>query len=299
MINNFLKHGIEGKDIDILIAWNPVDGTNAQPAVEAWDKLVTQYKSINFYYYRDTRPSPIQYISSIRPNVLKQHFKAFPSLKNDAIFYCDCDMIFTKKPDFSKFLSDDTWYVSNTNSYINANYILSKGQDVYDKMCEVVGIHPSIPTQHNNDSGGAQYILKNVDAGYWDKVERDCEKLFYEINYLSNKKKELDPEYHELQIWCADMWAVLWNAWMRGNEVKVVPELDFCWATDPIERWEQVPLYHNAGVTCSCGRQFYKALYMDNPPYQIEQGNFSQMVSSYNYVKEILETAQNTCLVTK
>jgi hypothetical protein len=93
------------------------------------------------------------------------------------------------------------------------------------------------------------------------------------------------------------MWAVLWNGWLRGAEVKVVPELDFTWATDQIDRWDTNTIYHNAGVTCACGRQFYKGLYMTELPYKVSQEAFSQTVSSYNYVKEILETASKSCLV--
>lgn len=297
MVNNFLKHGIDGSDIDILVAWNPVDRTSDPEAIQAWDKLTAHYSTVNFHYYQDTRPYPIHYISSIRPNILKQHWTAFPELKDQVIFYADCDIVFTKTPDFSKFLEDDIWYVSDTNSYINSKYILSKGQEVYDKMCEIMGMDPEIPKQHDKDSGGAQYILKNIDADYWHKVERDSERLFFEINTMNNRIKQDDPTYHELQIWCADMWAVLWNGWLKGAEVKVVPELTFAWATDQIDKWEKNTIYHNAGVTCACGRQFYKGIYMTELPYNIKQEAFNQTVCSYNYVKEIIETANKTCLI--
>jgi hypothetical protein len=47
--------------------------------------------------------------------LLKQHFKAHPQLESEAIFYHDCDIVFTRKPDFNAFLSDKIWYLSNTN----------------------------------------------------------------------------------------------------------------------------------------------------------------------------------------
>ena len=93
------------------------------------------------------------------------------------------------------------------------------------------------------------------------------------------------------------MWSLLWNAWLFGNETKVDKRLDFCMATDPLEKWNQVPIYHNAGVTCACGRQFYKAQYMQKYPYDIKQESFSDRNASYNYVKEIIETASKSCLV--
>lgn len=297
MINNFTKHGVNPNNIDILVAWNPNDDTSASQNVEPWEKLAAHYNTVRFFFYQDTREQPIHYVSSVRPNILKQHFAAYPELREEAIFYHDCDIVFTKTPDWSQLLNDNIWYLSDTNSYLNYEYIKSKGLDVYQKMCEIVEINPLIPKLMNSNSGGAQYIIKNLTAEYWEKVEKDAEELFYKITQLNNEKKALDPTHHELQIWCADMWAVLWNGWLWGNETKVIPEMDFSWATDPIEKWDEHTIYHNAGVTCSCGRQFYKATYINALPYDIEQANYRNNVCGYNYVKEIIETAQKTVLI--
>jgi hypothetical protein len=297
MINNFIKHGINPNNINILVAWNPNDDTSKPENVEAWNKLASHYNSVRFFFYQDTREQPIYYISSVRPNILKQHFKAYPELESEAIFYHDCDIVFTRKPDFNAFLNDDIWYLSNTNSYVNYDYIISKGFDVYDKMCKIVNIDSIIPKLMNSNSGGAQYLMKNVDWVFWEFVERDSEKLFKEITELNNIKKVNDPNYHELQIWCADMWAVLWNGWMLGNETKVVSEMDFSWATDPISRWDETLIYHNAGATCGCGGTFYKVLYMETLPYNLDIEKFDKEKNCYNYVLEIKETAQKSCLI--
>jgi len=296
MINNFIKHGINPNNIDILVAWNPNDDTSKPETIEMWNKLATHYNMVRFFFYEDTREKPINYISSIRPNIIKQHFRKHPELQYEAIFYHDCDILFTKKPNFDQFLDDDIWCLSNTNSYINYDYIMSKGQDVYDKMCEIVKMPKMIPKLLNNHSGGAQYILKNVDWTYWDKVERDCENLFYEITQLNIQKKIEDPNYHELQIWCADMWAVLWNAWTKGHETLVVDEMDFCWATDSPNRWEQTTIYHNAGVTCSCGGKFYKANYRDSLPYNLSLRTKDDNCS-HLYYQEIKEVEVKSCLI--
>ena len=200
MINNFIKNGINPNSIDILVAWNPNDKTNEPSTIEMWNKLAIHYNSVRFFFYEDTREKPIRYISSIRPNILKQHFKAHPELKNEAIFYHDSDILFTKPFDWTPFLNDDILYLTDTNSYINSSYILSKGEDVYNKMCEIVGIDTIIPKLMNSNSGGAQYILKNIDWQYWEKVEVDCEKLYFEISQLNQKKKKEDPNHQELQI---------------------------------------------------------------------------------------------------
>jgi hypothetical protein len=296
MINNFIKYGVNPNNIDILVAWNPNDlTTSVQANVDAWNKLAKHYSQVRFFFYQDTRQQPIYYISSVRPNILKQHFKAHPELESEAIFYHDCDIVFTKPPNWSKFLHNDIWYLSNTNSYINYDYIISKGQDVYDKMCEVVGMNPVIPKLMNPDSGGAQYIMKGINAEYWEKVEKDSEQLFYHITNLNNQKKTADPTHHELQIWCADMWAVLWNGWLLGHETKVVPEMDFSWAVDPVKRWEETTIFHNAGVT-STDKYFYKGVCQDTLPYNIED-TFDEQFCSKLYFNEIKETATKSCLL--
>lgn len=296
MLNNFLKSGIDYEDIDILVACNPNDNTSSDESIDAWNKLIDHYPDARFFFYPDTRDLPIRYISSIRPNILKQHFQEYPELYNEAIFYHDCDIIFTKPIDFRNFLPDDIWYLSDTNSYMNYKYIKSKGEDVYLKMCEIVGIDPVIPKLMNSNSGGAQYILKNIDHTFWEKVEKDCEELYYQITQLNNLKKQENESYHELQIWCADMWAVLWNGWLRGHETKVIKELDFCWGTDVEERFNAATIFHNAGVTCSCGGKFYKAHYTDQTPYN-KNLRIKEGTASYRYYQEILEVEKTSPLV--
>jgi hypothetical protein len=296
MINNFIKHGINPNNIDILVAWNPNDDTSKPETIEMWNKLASHYNTVRFFFYQDTREQPIKYISSIRPNILKQHFELYPELYNEAIFYHDCDILFTKSVNWDKFLNDDVWYLSDTNSYINYDYIISKGENVYNKMCEVVGIDPIIPKLMNSNSGGAQYILKNIDYKFWEKVEKDCEKLYFEITQLNTLKKQEDPKHHELQIWCADMWSVLWNGWIRGNETKVVKEMDFSWATDLEERFNETNIFHNAGITCSCGGKFYKANYRDSLPYNLDL-RIKEGTASYKYYQEIQETSKKSPLI--
>jgi hypothetical protein len=295
MINNFIKHGINPNNIDILVAINKQDQTSSPEAIQAWLKLMNGYNTVRFFIYEDTREKPIRYISSIRPNILKQHFKAHPELQDEAIFYHDCDMIFTKPPNWNSFLHDDVWYLSDTNSYINYGYIISKGQDIYFNMCKIVGISPLIPKLMNSNSGGAQYILKNVDEDYWEKVEKDSEQLYYQISQLNQEKKQNNPSYHELQIWCADMWAVLWNGWLHGNETKVVPEMNFSWATDHKHRWQETTIFHNAGVTGG-EKYFYKGIYQTRLPYGIED-TFDDLYCSKLYFNEIKETAQKSYLI--
>ena len=43
---------------------------------------------------------------------------------------------------------------------------------------------------NEKNSIGAQYIMKGLTHYYWDRVERDCEILFKDVNELNQIKKQ-------------------------------------------------------------------------------------------------------------
>jgi len=303
MLANFEKLKIHRHfNIHLLFAYNKTE-PNWQESVSWIRKIEEKYETIaSFFYYQDTREYPISYISSIRPNLLKQHFKRFPLLGQIPVFYHDSDIIFTKFPDFMfDLLEDDgVWYVSDTVSYIGYEYIVSKGEDVLNDMCSIVGINPYLVKEKQNESGGAQYLMKNVDWVMFDKMEKDCEQMFKEITELNNKKVIADPTHHPLQIWTADMWCLIWAAWLRGSTTKVIPELDFCWATDPISNFDKKFIFHNAGVTDHDKEiLFYKGDFRYNLPYQVDGSKYDQNRASYKYYEIIKEIGENSALYDK
>lgn len=289
MLNNFRKNGINLNDVDIVCS--KPDGI----VPEEWSKLADNYAA-RFFFYDDLRVDK-GYISSIRPNILKQHFIKYPSLENEAILYHDCDIVFTKPIDWIyQYVNGDEWYGSDTRWYIGHDYIISKGEDVLDAMCEIAGVDKQMIKDNELNSIGAQYLMKNVNAKYWDDVERLSEKLFVDITNLNNQKKQLEPSYHELQIWCADMWAVLWEGWKRGYKTNCEDDLQFGWATSGTDDWEKYNIFHNAGVTDSNSGRFYKAEYMNEFPYN-KQLEINKDSASWYYWNEINETAKISCLL--
>lgn len=289
MINNFIKNGINPNYIDIVCS------IQNDHIPDNWVKLASTYKFVRFFFYNDTRTNPV-YISSIRPHILKKHFTQHPYLKDEAIFYHDCDMIFTQTVNWDTFLNDDVWYLSDTRFYIGAEYIKNKKFGIYESMCDIIGIHHTIPEENELNSGGAQYIMKNIDAEYWDKVERDSETLYqYFLNHL--KEHPETPEYHPIQMWTADMWAVLWNAWYFGHTTKVVPEMEFAWPTQGLDMWEKCTIFHNAGVVDDTQNLFFKGKYQINLPYNIKLEDYDGKLGSIKYVQEILETSKKSCLL--
>lgn len=300
MLKNFTDLKIhEHYDIHILCAYNTNEenwAENMQPIqLVEW-----RYEGkAEFFYYQDTREYPISYISSIRPNVLKQHFAKNKDIIADAVFYHDCDIVFTKFPDFfTNYIHGKNWYVSDTRSYLGYEYILSKGEDVLKAMTDIMAISPQYVKEKEQESGGAQYIMKGVDEVFFHKMEKDSERLFKEISALNSKKKQEDPNHHELQIWCADMWAILWGAWLRNYSTYIMPEMDFCWATDSVEKWYEKYIFHNAGVTGQISNTFfYKAEFREKYPFLHDGSGYDKTKASYKYFEIIQSIGENSCLL--
>jgi len=165
MLNNFMEMGINLNNVDI-VCWKK-DGI----IPEAWSKLANNYAA-RFFFYDDTRVTK-DYISSIRPNILKQHWQANPELRFETIFYHDCDIIFTKPiKDWitEDMINDDKWYGSDTRWYIGHDYILSKGNDVLTLMSDIVGIGKDVIKKNEKNSIGAQYIMKNLTYYYLNRI---------------------------------------------------------------------------------------------------------------------------------
>lgn len=288
MLNNFIEMGVNLNQVDI-VCWK------SGMVPDEWTKLANNYAA-RFFFYEDTRETK-NYISSIRPNILKQHFEAHSYLINDTIFYHDCDIIFTKPINdwiTNEMINDDNWYGSDVRWYIGHDYIKSKGDDVLKRMCEISKIDEQLVKDNELNSIGAQYIMKNINSEFWSKVEKESEVMFYEITQLNNTKKAENPQYHELQIWCADMWAVLWNGWKMGVKTICHKNLDFSWGTSPIEEYHRCNIMHNAGVTNENGF-FYKAKYMDKLPYD-ECLDVNQNTGSWNYWQWVLKTGLKSVL---
>jgi hypothetical protein len=299
MLTNFEEKGLDKYDIRCLFAYNKYE--------EDWENNIIEMKKIEkrfkkvakFYFYQDTRVFPLHYVSSIRPHLLKKHFLEYPELSSRRVFYHDCDIVFTKTPTFFDLIPNElnNWYVSNTIDYIGADYIIKcGGDDIFHKMCEIVGIHPSLVYSMQEHSGGAQYIMTGVDYWFWDKVEKDCENMFREITEVNALKLKDNPN-HDFQIWCSDMWAVLWNGWMRGFNTYVVKELDFTWAVETIDRWDENYIFHNAGVEDADRDKFFlKADYMNEYPY-LSNKEYSKEYASYKYHEIIKSIGNKSCLL--
>jgi len=271
-IESCLKQGFEEEQIHILL-YKPKNRAYNQN----WEKLKETHPKLNIFLYEDDGVQQYLgiYIPILRPHILWQHFKKHPELQERTIIYTDCDILWLDTLNINHLLGDDVNYVSDAKSYLNHSYFESKYKDVLpDKMeqaksvdflkgvCDIIGIDKQIVIDNNDNTGGVQYILKNTDAAFWKKVEQDVLKIRM---YLQKMNKEFfKDENSGIQSWCADLWAVQFNLWFFNKESKVVKELDFAWATDPISRLETYSILHNAGIVSEAGNgypAFYKGKY--------------------------------------
>jgi len=254
-----------------------------------FDKLIQKYPTVVFAFYPDKREYR-DYIPSIKQHLAHQHWQAHPELQNETIVFMDADTMMIAPIDFSRILHDDTWWMSDTVFYIGYDYIVSKGRRVIEKMCEIADIDEEVVKQNQENSGGAQYVMKNVPTDYWEEVVELSHRLYAEMQETIQPISS-DPEYYvELQIWTAEMWAILWIAWKRGIKTGVAEELDFCWATDPVDKWDNVSIFHNAGVTEASEELFFKGDYIRQlPDLTIQLGNSRCSSKYYAFICETLK----------
>lgn len=314
-LHNLRKHGLSA-DYTALV-WKHDDRQGKLTFEKEWKKLQDDYPEATFKFYEDPSGELLRlikvmnYIPLLRPWLLHKYFSENPELSECAILYMDSDVVFTRKPNFDKLLEDDICYLSDTKSYISASYFDSKIKDVLpdkledyekidvlDELTKEFGINRQVAEAFNEDgSGGAQYLLKNITAEFWHKVFLGCIKVL--LNLRGVNRRYFENEDRGFQSWCADMWSILFNLWAGEHNTKCPWEMDFCWATDPIGKWDQVQFYHDAGAHTReikpGHRLFLKRSqeYIDNvkTPFEDDLSFVSSEYCSKNYANEIMEAA--------
>lgn len=289
MIHSFHKNDVDLNDVHIVSAIHTKIDNHFLKVRDKWAS-----RGVIFEFYEDTRVKP-GYISSIRPHILEKHWLKYPELAKSHVFYHDCDIALTKPiPDLDIKLNSNTTYVSDTIGYIGATYIESKKNGLLQAMCDIVDIDINLVRSKQKQSGGAQYLLQpGIDVNFWKAVYKNSEELFVTISKEISIIKRSDPDWHELQIWCADMWAVLWNLWKMGLETIIHDDLTFTWATNKTESWHRNAIFHNAGVTMEHSTMpFYKGKYMRINPTIAERP--SDEWASQKYYDLVVEAWNDT-----
>lgn len=267
---NFLSSGIPPERIRVLVGYDPQKGLNP-----AFGDFMKKYEG-SVFAYPDTRKRK-KYASSIRPHLLAKHFREYPEMERETLFYHDSDVLFTRCPDWKELEEDAVWYASDTRSYLDSRYIRRHmSEEVFAGMCQVLSVDTTRVERHDDSAGGAQYILKRCTATFWEKAETDCEDLYL---YLSSRQKS-GAIGKEFQVWCTDMWVVGWNAWLAGRELAVHPLLDFCWAASPATDLLRKNILHYTGCGQDGSDVFDKKRYQTHSPFYADLSQVSKRTCS-------------------
>lgn len=291
-LRNLASLGIPKDRVRVIVAYNLKKGLNPsfQSFIDSYEQFAT------FFTYPDKRTDS-KYTSSIRPNVLKQHFEKYPELEKEVLFYHDSDVLFSRVPEIGNDEQNDICYVSDTRSYLDIHYIRNtSSEELLENMLDVVGITKEKVQQEASNTGGAQYILKGINAAFWGKVELDSERLYTLMRDHNQKlwekeypeKREFRSKRRGIQAWCADMWAVLWNLWYTGKKVEIHSELDFSWPYSPVEDWYKKSIQHYSGIIKDKTTYFKKSEYKNYMPwYDDSLGSIPESTCSYKIVEQI------------
>lgn len=261
LLENMIELGFT-HEVNCLV-FKPIDREIWNENFIALDKKYKQNTNIKFFYYAGNEQikndiKDTGYIPLLRIYCLANHFKTYLQLVNNTILYTDSDILFTRKLDFTKFLENDTCYLSDTKGYLGYDYLINKFNDAIEErkatlkdvnILKFLSTNCNVPLdkiKKDEGVGGAQYILKNIDEQFWLDVMNSAKIIRSYLSLIN--KLFFESEDKGYQSWCADMWGVLWMLWKRDLKTETPEELNFAWATDVCSKLQNVYIYHNAGV---------------------------------------------------
>ena len=80
-----------------------------------WKQVIDLYPEVEFNFFNDEEgklnPMLRIYIPVLRPYILWKYFKDNPEMRNEVLFYCDSDILFTENFNIDEFLDDDVCYL--------------------------------------------------------------------------------------------------------------------------------------------------------------------------------------------
>jgi len=266
-VKNFLKLGILPQNIHAIFL---IDKEETEGL-----KILKEKLPIRIFTYQIEKSN---YVPVYKPQGMRKH----AAYLRGSFFYHDSDIVLLNKPDVEK-LCTCAYYASDVKSYLGVNYIKSKGEGLFEAMCNAIGISPKLVEYKDKNCGGAQFVMNNTPEHFWQKVEHDSLVLLSVMEKFPYPKRDGYP----IQSWTSEMWATLWNIYAYGKELQVIDELSFTFSTSKIQATERVKILHNAGVTPnSRENMFYKGDFIDKSPLGMNFDYVSKEFASSRYIQE-------------
>ncbi|WP_168429117.1 MULTISPECIES: hypothetical protein [Staphylococcus] len=266
-INDLLRHGVR----NIVLLFTKHDDSVVQYFKDNYD--------IEIQVYEDKREDK-EYIPSVKPYLMYRYLNENSERENKTYFFMDSDVVFREIPNYDVISFDNkNWYGSNCNGYLNYDYMsgCTNKDLVINGLADIVGITPEQIKSINDDAIGAQYIIVNPKAEYFNKVYQDSIAMW---NFIKSVQTDF-------QKWTVEMFATLWNMLFFNIQPHVHAELDFCFATSPIEDYYKVKILHNAGVTPEMNDLFFKGGFIHDTPIDKDLSYVNKNKASYAYTQKI------------
>jgi hypothetical protein len=260
-------------DMEVVLLFSkPHDYNSSVPSY-----LVHKYPGVRAFVYEDNRYDK-SYIPSIRPYLWWQYLRNHPEREAETYFYIDSDVIFREWIDFATLdFGPKKWLGSNCNSYINHAYIkqCDRGPDIVARMAALCNITEE---QMVNVPGiGGHLVIANPTAEMWKQAYTRSNAIWHYLDGVTSN----------IQKWTAEMWAQLWTMVEYGITIEAPKELDFCFSTDPLKRWDETKILHNSGVTEDTGQLFFKGKYREQTPFGGDFSWVDKQKCSIKYVEAL------------
>lgn len=239
-----------------------------------------EFERCSVFVYKDDRHNK-DYIPSIKPYLFYKYLSENKDREQETYFYLDSDIIFREWIDFATLpINKNTVVGSDCDSYLGYNYVskCQNGETIFEEMSKIC--EAPISQMKKTKGIGAHVIVSNPKASFWEKVYLDSISIHKYFETIDSN----------IQKWTAEMWAQLWG-WVReGFNIIPSQELNFCLPTDPIEKFEDVKILHNAGILPEQSFEyFYKGKYLEYSPYNSDFSNIRKDKATYKYVEAILK----------
>lgn len=293
---NLTSLGVDPKDIYLIFSLGVDTDPNYMP--EAPARLAEDY-GVSVYTFQDERPSIAKaYIPSIKPYLMWRFFDEHPEARPHEYLYQDSDVVYRDLPNFDYTpLNSNHWYGSDTDSYTGIDYITSKGPDMLQGVCDILGVDYQRALSLKGKSVGAQLLLYNPEPKTFKQAYEGSYKLYHyfkhrEASDRAYYRQHGNPDEYPIQAWCASMYAEWLCFACSGIDFVASKELDFAWATDSMKRLQEVHIYHDAGVSEGDKTHFFKGDYNDSLPFKRDFSWVDPQSASHFYTN-LLNKVQN------